>query len=157
VEAINGAAANALKGLNNISPDPVGYDRNGVEFADGYISRLREAGFFKDESTHGGFITVFGAYLGECFIRRDRGDWVEGDGIVGVRLDPSSVVFPFAKVQKFLIDESDSIASFFDMVAQVRAFHADPDAHNVRMVRLSDLNEDGGPADTEAKSEHGSP
>ncbi len=115
----------------------MGYDREGVDFADGYIGRLREAGFFKDESTHRGFITVFGAYLGECFIRRDGGDWVEGDEI-GVRLDPSSVVYPFVKVQKFLVDESDSIASFFEMVARMRAFHADPEAHNARVVRLSE-------------------
>jgi hypothetical protein len=95
----------------------LGYDEASVEWADGYIGRVRPS---VSEDSVVSISSLIGSFLGECVIANYGGRWREtGDG-VGVCFDESNCVFPFAKVQKqFLHGEGDSILGFYRTIGVV--------------------------------------
>ena len=97
----------------------LGYTQESVEWADGYVERLRQT---VDEETALQLSKFVGAFLGECIIANFGGAWREGEGAWGVYFDGENAAFPFAKVQKqFENGAEDSILSFYTVIPVVFA------------------------------------
>jgi hypothetical protein len=93
------------------------YDEGSVEWADGYIGRVRPS--VSAESVES-ISSLIGSFLGECVIANYGGQWRETENGTGVCFDGSNCVFPFAKVQKhFLHGEGDSILGFYKTIGVV--------------------------------------
>ena len=93
------------------------YDRASVEWMDGYIERIRSS---LEESAVAGLSNSIGAFLGECIIANYGGQWRESEGRWGVYFDEQNAAYPFAKVQKQLLNGSeDSILSFYKAIPVV--------------------------------------
>ena len=90
------------------------YDEASVEWADGYIGRVRAS---VSEDSVAPISNLIGSFLGECVIANYGGRWRETENGTGVCFDEDNCVFPFAKVQKhFLHGEGDSILSFYKTI-----------------------------------------
>jgi hypothetical protein len=93
------------------------YDQASVEWLDGYIERQRPT---LDESSVNGLANSIGSFLGECIIANHGGAWREAHGTWGIYFDEENAVYPFAKVQKHLLNGAgDSILSLYDMIPVV--------------------------------------
>ena len=116
VRVIEGCAS--LSGLGS----RFGYNRESVEWLDGYIDRLRDSGKFKEEEQLKNLTVSFGCFLGECLRVAYGGAWREHDGAWGVFFKDSSGAFPFSKVRKQLENgsaEGHSILSFYDVLPRI--------------------------------------
>ena len=90
------------------------FDEASVEWADGYVERVRQG---IDESSARELSNFIGAFLGECIIANYGGAWREVEGDWGVFFDEQNAAFPFAKVQKqFQNGGEDSIHSFYTVI-----------------------------------------
>jgi hypothetical protein len=90
------------------------FDRAGVEWIDGYISRLRDSLAPEKRS---GLISTLASFVGECIIRTYGGTWVEKDGWWGVQVSERFWACPFVKIEKqFENGDEDSVASFFTCI-----------------------------------------
>jgi len=94
------------------------YDKQSIEWLDGYIERIRTE--LKQES-YSGLATALGAYVGETIIAIYGGAWDYFQKLDqwGVRFDEKSGAFPMSKVYKQLEDGHDSgesILSFFTVL-----------------------------------------
>ncbi len=90
------------------------YDRASVEWLDGYLERIRPN---LEESSVEGISYSVGAFLGECIIANHGGRWRASDGAWGIYFDDENAAYPFAKVQKHLLNGcEDSILSFYDVI-----------------------------------------
>lgn len=97
----------------------LGYTQESVEWADGYVERLRQS---VDAETASQVSKFVGAFLGECIIANYGGAWREGEGTWGVYFDEKNAAFPFAKVQKqFENGAEDSILGFYEVIPVVFA------------------------------------
>lgn len=89
------------------------YDRESIEWLDGYINRIRPQ--LKKES-YSGLAIALGAYLGQTIIATYGGAWGYFEKLDqwGVRFGDESGAFPFSKVYKQFEDgEFESVLSFF--------------------------------------------
>lgn len=125
VRVIEGCAP--LSGLGS----RFGYNRESVEWLDGYIDRLRASGKFNEEEQLRNLTVSFGCFLGECLKAAYGGAWREHNGAWGVFFKDSSAAFPFSKVRKQLEDGSEggeSILSFYDVLPRIRSGELDKQA-----------------------------
>jgi hypothetical protein len=98
-----------------------GYNRNSVEWLDGYIERLRADGDLANEQAEN-LTQIFACFLGESIRATYGGAWREQNGTWGVFFKDSTAAFPFSKVHKQITDGregGDSILSFFDILPQI--------------------------------------
>jgi hypothetical protein len=92
----------------------VGYDRDGVEWLDGYIQRQHEHG---DPDNREALVSTLGSFLGECIIETYGGDWTHTEYGWSVAFDNGNAAYPFAKAAKQLENGAeDSVLSFFDSI-----------------------------------------
>jgi hypothetical protein len=104
-----------------------GYNRESVEWLEGYIERLRESGTLVDEAAKQKFANIFGSFLGECIVRCYGGSWAERSGSWAVAFDDQNCVFPFAKVMKQIENgrgAGDGIGGFFTFIPEVFKYRA---------------------------------
>ncbi len=95
----------------------VGFDRAGVEWLDGYVSRQHAQG---DADTAAGLVSTLGSYFGECIVATFGGNWQEDEFGWGVRVGPDHTLYPFAKIEKHLLDgDGDSVLAMFDTIPTV--------------------------------------
>jgi hypothetical protein len=100
---------------NNVRND---YGVEALQWLEDYIDQRRER---LTQSERTGLITMIGAFLGECLIRANGGEWIgvgeEGHKKLGVQMDINFTAMPFAKVGKYLDDPSvDSFVGMFQAV-----------------------------------------
>jgi hypothetical protein len=113
-EQIKTLARNLISTLSEKLGVDLNYDRASVEWVDGYIERIRPN---LEESAIVGLSNPIGAFLGECIIADHGGRWRALEGTWGVYFDEENAAYPFAKVQKHLLNGSaDSILSFYDAI-----------------------------------------
>lgn len=94
------------------------YGRQALEWLEGYVARRHDQ-MTQDERNR--LIEMIGAFLGECLIRANGGEWIgfvyEGRKQLAVSLDKDFEfkAMPFNKVAKYFDDPSggDSFASLF--------------------------------------------
>ena len=113
--------ANAQLVIDRISErhTPIGYNRESVEWLDGFIERARSTANASSDGIEK-LVEVLGSYLGECVIHTYGGTWKEREDEWGVFFDDSNAVFPFNKVRKqFKNGGEDSILSFFEIIPEV--------------------------------------
>ena len=95
----------------------VGFDRAGVEWLDGYVTRQHEDG---DPDKVGGLVSTLGSFFGQCMVKTYGGGWSEGEEGWCVRFDEKNAVFPFAKIDKHLRNgPEDSVLGLFDTIPVV--------------------------------------
>lgn len=98
---------------NQLSTD-VRYDRTGVEWLDGFVTRQHEQG---DPDKVEGLVNTLGSFLGECIVQAYGGQWSEDEFGWSVRFDEKNAVYPFAKTEKHLRNgPEDSVLSMFDTI-----------------------------------------
>jgi hypothetical protein len=116
-EQIKALAQNLISTLSEKLGVNLKYDRASVEWMDGYIERIRPN---LEESAVLGLSNSIGAFLGECIIENHGGEWRASEGTWGVYFNEENAAYPFAKVQKHLLNGSgDSILSFYDVIPAV--------------------------------------
>lgn len=114
MERIKHLAQNLISTLSDKLGVHLNYDRASVEWIDGYIERTRPN---LDGPAVLGLSNSIGAFLGECIIANHGGQWRESEGAWGVYFDEENAAYPFAKVEKHLLNGSgDSILSFYDVI-----------------------------------------
>lgn len=90
------------------------YDEDGVRWLEGYIDRARLRA--SDEKSRQGSIHLIGAFLGECTIRNQGGQWATHADMLCVVLKEGGMVFPHNKVTKQFnngTEGGDSILGFY--------------------------------------------
>lgn len=113
-ERIKANAEMVVQQLRPLSGMDFGYDRESVEWLEGYIERLRQSGEFQSATARDHLASVFGSFLGECIVRCYGGVWTERAGAWSVAFDDSNIVFRFAKIAKQMENGvEDGIGSFF--------------------------------------------
>jgi len=99
-----------------------GYNRESIEWLDGYIERLRDGGKFTEEKQAQNLVATFGCFLGECIRATYGGVWREHNGAWGVFFSDSTAAFPLSKVRKQFENgaaSGDSILGFYDIVPEM--------------------------------------
>ena len=122
VEQIKALAEGVIDQIGPLSGMDFGYNRESVEWLEGYIDHIRGREAFAGDAIAEGAINKFGAFLGECFVRCQGGVWVIKNGDWGVDLGEGVVVLPRSKVAKQWRDGrefGDGIAGFFNMAPAV--------------------------------------
>lgn len=101
VQSIRDNAHLGVGQLGPLSEIDFGFNRESVEWVDGYIERLRAHPDF-DQDSLDGLVGVLGSFPGECVIAATGGvwQWSEEDHGWGVALADNTYAFPFAKVRK---------------------------------------------------------
>ena len=121
-EQIEANAAMVIQQLRPLSGIEFGYNRESVEWLEGYIERLRQSNELQDDATREKLTSVFGSFLGECIVRCYGGAWADREGVWGVAFDSRNAAFPFAKVVKQMQNGlKDGIGSFFTLIPVVFA------------------------------------
>lgn len=97
------------------------YDKESIEWLDGYIERIRPE---LKEDSYSGLATAFGAFVGETIIATHGGAWdyFEELGQWGVRFGEQSGAFPLSKVYKQLENGSgmgDSVLGLFNVLPAI--------------------------------------
>lgn len=116
IEKIHSSAELAIMMANEDLGMPVGFDRAGVEWLDGFIQRRHDER--RDKDFYKRLTQTLGSYFGECIIREYGGSWQLVNGSWGVIFDNSNGVFPFAKVEKHLrYGADDSVLSLYNSIA----------------------------------------
>lgn len=113
------------------------YTEASVEWLTGYVERMRKglnAGGKAD-----GFITMMGAFVGECMIRNMGGRWMQCDGMFCVEVEGAGVAFPHNKVAKQIqngLEAGDSILGFYQTMAVMRAKAKPPTPQQERLLKF---------------------
>ncbi len=94
------------------------FDRESVEWVDGYIERIRPS---VEESSIEGLSNSIGAFLGESIIAKYGGEWRQSEeGAWGIFFDEKNAVFPFSKAEKQLVNgREDSILGLYNAIPVV--------------------------------------
>lgn len=117
IEYIQANAEMTLEQIRTLSGTEFGYTREAIEWLEGYIERLRQAGAFKDDAKRDRLVSVFGSFAGECVVRSYGGVWTQRDGGWCVAFSEDNAAFPFAKVSKQMDNGlEDGIGSWFSAV-----------------------------------------
>lgn len=110
-------ADQVLAVARDLTGEEISFNREGVEWLDGYIRRQRETG---DPTKFEGLAISLGSFLGECIICTHGGQWARMDGMVGVKFDDKNAAFPFAKASKHLDNgDGDNVLSFFNSIPTI--------------------------------------
>ena len=118
LEKIKASAAEVVTKLRPVSKIDFGYNKQSVDWLEGYIERLRKNGSF--ESSKSQFIGMFGSYLGECIIHRYGGHWENRNGDLIISFDDQNWILPFNRVRKQWENGlEDRIGLLFEMIPQV--------------------------------------
>ncbi len=121
-EQIEANAEMVIQQLRPLSGIEFGYNRESVEWLEGYIERLRQSNGLQDEATREKLTSVFGSYLGECIVRCYGGRWEQREGVWCIAFDSRNAAFPFAKVAKQMQNGlEDGMGSFFTLIPVVFA------------------------------------
>ena len=92
----------------------VEFDRVGVEWLDGYVTRQHEMG---EAENVDGLVSTLGSFFGECIVQSYGAAWFQDENGWSVRFDQQNAVYPFAKLEKHLINgPEDSVLSMFDLI-----------------------------------------
>jgi hypothetical protein len=92
-----------------------GYSKESIKWLEGHIEHLRLKSSFDEQ--HSKFVSIFGSYLGEAITHNYGGFWSDSDGALGIQFAGENVAYPFAKVEKQMLNGlEDSIVSFFDLI-----------------------------------------
>jgi hypothetical protein len=95
----------------------VSFDRSAVEWLDGYVTRQHEHG---DPENVSGLVSTLGSFFGECIIQSFGGKWMQSEHGWCIKFDDKNAVFPFAKIEKHLLNgREDSVLSMFDTIPVV--------------------------------------
>ncbi|MBK6703554.1 MAG: hypothetical protein KA153_10790 [Hyphomonadaceae bacterium] len=122
LDRIRMSAAFAVEKLGGGAGFPFGYNRESVQWLEGFIERQRVRGV-----DHGNLVSVLGSFLGEAIIAEAGGEWTKSDDGIGIAFqvgDSASVCFPYAKVAKQFengVAGGDGVASFYDFSVNVVA------------------------------------
>ena len=117
LEQIKANAELAVSQLSALKDGGFGYDEASLKWLDGYIGRLSASGEFSEPEKRGKVVSVLGSYVGECIIKSFGGSWSQHDGHWCIAFDETNCAFPFAKVEKRILNgEEDSIASFYSTI-----------------------------------------
>jgi hypothetical protein len=117
-EHLQANAEIVISQLGPISNMDFGYNRQSVEWLEGYIERLRQSGQLNSEEARQKLVGVFGSFLGECIARCYGGEWMDDDGMWIVAFSPGNAVFPFGKTQSQMENGlEDGIGCFFRGIA----------------------------------------
>jgi hypothetical protein len=116
-------AEKTVQGLGRTSGIKFGYDRESVEWMEGYIERIRQSGNqFDTDAARQALTRVLGSFVGECIIRCYGGKWTQQGGFWGVVFNSGDFVNPFAKVHKQLQngrEAGDGVGGFFSFIPEV--------------------------------------
>jgi hypothetical protein len=105
-------AANAELVIRTFPNADLGYDRESVEWIDGYIERNR---LTWDSATKESLGSVLGSFLGECFRRNFDADWEMDDHGLAIVFPDGNKAFPFNRVNKQIAEGAEeSIFSFYE-------------------------------------------
>ena len=96
IKRLKGFTTNCLALARDHAGREIGCDEEGVRWLDSVIEEQRTHG---DPAIRFDLIQVFGAFLGECIIRKSGGAWARCDETICVR-NSDGAVFPFNKVVK---------------------------------------------------------
>ena len=119
-EQIKANAQMAIEKCRPLSGIDFGYNRESVEWLEGYIERLRQSGKLQDEITRVKLVNVFGSFLGECIVRCYGGTWTQRESDWCVAFDGRNAVHPFSKVAKQMEHGGeDGIGGFFKLIPEV--------------------------------------
>lgn len=112
--------ANAQMVINDLGKlasdlgDNFGYNRESVEFIEGYIERCKQRGVTPEQTE--GLVQMLGSFLGECIVHVYGGEWREYEGQPGIFFENGSGAFPFSKVRmQFKNGLQDSVLGFYDV------------------------------------------
>lgn len=86
------------------------YSEESIKEVEDWFSQL-------DINSQNLFKSKVGAYLGESIIHNYGGSWDKYDGDWGVKLSEGNYVFPFSKVNKFILNGSED--SFYTMYKRI--------------------------------------
>src|SRR5437588_620734 len=83
-EKIKANAQLVIEGLGPAATDlqDFGFNRESVEWVEGYIERQRKRGGTKEQIDS--LVNVIGSFFGECIIQAYGGKWGEFDGHMGI-------------------------------------------------------------------------
>lgn len=96
MKRLKGFTTNCLALARDYAEREIGFDEEGVRWLDDVIEQQRTHG---DPANRFNLMQVFGAFLGECIIRKSGGTWARYDETICVRFDEGAT-FPFNKVVK---------------------------------------------------------
>lgn len=95
----------------------IAFDREAVEWLDGYVTRQHENG---DAGNVSGLVSTLGSFFGECIIQSFGGKWMQSAHGWCIQFDDKNAVFPFAKIEKHLQNgKEDSVLGMFDTIPVV--------------------------------------
>jgi hypothetical protein len=119
IERIRQLAARVVVELKAVSGINFGFNRESVEWVEGFIERYRRSKPGNSEPPSG-LVNSFGAFLGESIAlsTNERWEWSSEVNAWGILFSNGNWVFPFAKVMKQFengIEHGESIASFYDI------------------------------------------
>ena len=119
VKANSEFVINDLGRLASDLGDQFGYNRDSVEFVEGYIERTKKRGAKQEQIDS--LVQVLGSFLGECIRHTYGGEWREYEGNPGVFFENGTAAFPFNKVgMQFKNGLPDSILGFFDVIPKIK-------------------------------------
>jgi hypothetical protein len=96
-----------------------GYNRDSVEFVEGYIERTKQRRASQEQIDS--LVQVLGSFLGECIRHAYGGEWREYEGNPGIFFENGTAAFPFNKVgMQFKNGLPDSILGFFDVIPKIK-------------------------------------
>ena len=115
LEDIRANAELVVKTFSETNEVNLGFDKESVEWLDGYIERNRAG--WTDETAEK-LSSVLGSFLGECIRVNYGGEWSETENGLAVAFDDGNATFPFNKIEKQIKNGSeDSIASFYNSIS----------------------------------------
>jgi len=94
-----------------------GNNKSTVEWIDGYIHRNRD--IFSEEMRYG-WAVAFGYLIGEAMNAEYNSEWnyLEKSDMWGIQIPNIGWASPIGKIDKYLVDDSDSILSFYEVVGK---------------------------------------
>ncbi|MCX9155647.1 hypothetical protein OPU71_05855 [Niveibacterium sp. 24ML] len=130
---LQGFTNNCLELARDHAGREIGLDEGGVRWLDQIIEQQREHG---DPANQFNLLQVFGAFLGDCIIRKSGGVWGRYDEAICVQSDEGAI-FPFNKVAKQFENGREGGDSVLGLYQTIGVFRRN--ALTLRQQRFSDL------------------
>ena len=109
--------ANAELVIGQFPDQGLGYNKESVEWLDGFIERQRER---LDAQQAAGLSQTLGCFLGECIRQNFGGEWQQNEHGLGVVFSDGNACFPLNKVGKQFAngrESGDSVLGFYDSIS----------------------------------------
>jgi hypothetical protein len=122
LQLIRSNAAFAVEQFGALANFEFGFNRQSVEWVEGFIERQRERG-----GDHYKMIGIIGSFLGEAIVAQTGATWVANGDTFGLQFqngDHLDTCFPFGKVAKQFemgLAAGESVLAFHDLVVDVVA------------------------------------